>query len=48
MTLSEAALREIEVIKGKFPEPRSALIPALYIAEREFGWLSANALLSLA
>jgi NADH-quinone oxidoreductase E subunit len=48
MTLSETALREIEDIKGKYPEPRSALIPSLYIAEREFGWLSAGALLSLA
>jgi NADH-quinone oxidoreductase E subunit len=48
MTLSTAALREIEMIRGKYPEPRSALIPALYIAEREFGWLSAAALLSLA
>jgi NADH-quinone oxidoreductase E subunit len=48
MTLSAAALREIEVIRGNFPEPRAALIPALYVAEREFGWLSAAALLSLA
>jgi NADH-quinone oxidoreductase E subunit len=46
--LTETALREIEEIRGNFPEPRSALIPALYIAEREFGWLSAAALLSLA
>jgi NADH-quinone oxidoreductase E subunit len=48
MTLTAAALREIEMIRGKYPEPRSALIPALYVAEREFGWLSAAALLSLA
>jgi NADH-quinone oxidoreductase E subunit len=48
MTLSAAAVREIEKIRGMYPEPRSALIPALYIAEREFGWLSAAALLSLA
>jgi len=48
MTLPAAALREIEEIKGQYPEPRGALIPALYVAEREFGWLSATALLSLA
>lgn len=48
MTLSDAALREIDQVRRKFPEPKGALIPALYIAEREFGWLSAAALLSLA
>jgi NADH-quinone oxidoreductase subunit E len=48
MTLSASALRKIEEIKGQYPEPRGALIPALYVAEREFGWLSATALLSLA
>jgi NADH-quinone oxidoreductase E subunit len=48
MTLSDTALREIEQIRRKFPEPRGALIPALYIAEREFGWLSAAALMALA
>lgn len=48
MTLSDAALREIEQVRRKFPEPRGALIPALYIAEREFGWLSAAALMALA
>ena len=48
MTLSDTARREIEEIRGNFPEPRAALIPSLYVAEREFGWLSAAALLSLA
>jgi NADH-quinone oxidoreductase subunit E len=48
MRLSSGALREIEAIRGQYPEPRGALIPALYVAEREFGWLSAAALLSLA
>ena len=37
MTLSVGALREIEEILGRYPERRSALIPALFIAEREFG-----------
>jgi NADH-quinone oxidoreductase E subunit len=48
MTLSDTARREIEKIRGNFPEPRAALIPSLYVAERDFGWLSAAALLSLA
>ena len=31
MTLSDAALQEIEQVRRKFPEPRGALIPALYL-----------------
>jgi NADH-quinone oxidoreductase E subunit len=48
MTLSGAAIREIEQLRAKYPEPRGALIPALYVAEREFGWLNSAALESVA
>jgi NADH-quinone oxidoreductase E subunit len=48
MTLSGAAVREIERLRAKYPEPRGALIPALYVAEREFGWLNTAALQSVA
>lgn len=48
MSFSASALREIEEIRKKFPEPRAALIPSLYVAEREFGWLTAQALLAVA
>jgi NADH-quinone oxidoreductase subunit E len=44
MTMSDAALREIDEVKARYAEPRSALVPALYIAEREFGWLSDEAM----
>lgn len=48
MTLSDAAVREIELLRSRFPEPRSALVPALYVAEREFGWLSPQAMRAVA
>ncbi len=38
--LSENAKAEIEQLKGKYPDPKSALLPALYVAQREHGWLS--------
>jgi NADH-quinone oxidoreductase E subunit len=40
---SEAALKEIEEIKTKYPNARAALLPALYVAQREYGWLSGDA-----
>jgi len=41
--LSDAAIREIEDIRAKYPTARAALLPAVYIAQREFGWLSSDA-----
>jgi NADH-quinone oxidoreductase E subunit len=38
--LSEKAKRQITELKGKYPHPKSALLPALEIAQREHGWLS--------
>jgi NADH-quinone oxidoreductase E subunit len=45
---NKAVLRELEDIKGRYPESKSAVLPALYIAQREFGWLSNEAILSVA
>ena len=38
--LSEKAKKQITELKGKYPDPKSALLPALEIAQREHGWLS--------
>jgi len=46
--LSETAIKELEEIKKSYPDPKSALLPALYIAQREFGWLSPEAIESVA
>ena len=37
---SEKALKEFEGYKEIFDQPKSALIPTLYLAQREFGYLS--------
>jgi NADH-quinone oxidoreductase E subunit len=41
---SDTILKEIDAIKTKYPDRRSALLPSLYIAQREFGWLSNEAM----
>ena len=38
--LSNEARAEIKQFKGKYPDPRSALLTALHVAQREHGWLS--------
>ena len=37
---SEAALAEYREILPRYPTRRAALMPALWLAQREFGWLS--------
>jgi NADH-quinone oxidoreductase E subunit len=37
---SEAALAEYRALLPRYPTRRAALMPALWIAQREFGWLS--------
>src|SRR5262249_44834709 len=37
---SEAALAEYRDILGRYPNRRAALMPTLWLAQREFGWLS--------
>jgi NADH-quinone oxidoreductase E subunit len=40
---NEAAKKELKEIRQKYPNARAALLPALYVAQREFGWLSPEA-----
>ena len=37
---SAAALAEYQKILGRYPTRRAALMPTLWLAQREFGWLS--------
>jgi NADH-quinone oxidoreductase E subunit len=37
---SDAALAEYRAILGRYPTRRAALMPVLWLAQREFGWLS--------
>ncbi len=41
---NDTVLKEIDEIKAKYPDPKSVLLPAIYIAQREFGWLSHEAM----
>jgi NADH-quinone oxidoreductase E subunit len=41
--LSDTAIQEIEEIRAKYPTARAALLPAVYVVQREFGWLSSDA-----
>ncbi len=45
---SSAAKQEIEDIRTKYPNARAALLPVIYIAQREVGWLSSEAYESVA
>lgn len=40
---NETAIKEIEEIRAKYPNARAALLPAIYVAQRELGWLSPEA-----
>ena len=37
---SAAALAEYEALLARYPTRRAALMPTLWLAQREFGWLS--------
>ena len=42
--LTESSRAEIAAHIAKYPTKRSAIIPALYVAQRQYGWLSAEAI----
>ncbi len=42
--LSDSAKQRIHEIKGKYPSVRSAVMPALYVAQEQYGWLPENAI----
>jgi NADH-quinone oxidoreductase E subunit len=46
--LSDAARQKIQSLLTKYPRDRSALIPALQIAQTEVGYLSSNMILEIA
>ena len=37
---SEQELKNIELVKAKYPEPQSALMPVLWLAQHKYGWIS--------
>jgi len=43
VSFSAAALAEYREILTRYPERRAALMPVLWLAQREFGWISPSA-----
>jgi NADH-quinone oxidoreductase subunit E len=43
LSFSEQALKEYRELLGHYPTRQAALLPTLWIAQREFGWLSDDA-----
>jgi NADH-quinone oxidoreductase subunit E len=46
--LSPEAVARIRAIAGRFPDPMAGTLPALYIAQKEFGFLSLGAMKEVA
>ncbi len=44
LMLSNTAKEKIQTLKTKYPSARSAVMPALYVAQEEFGWLPKEAI----
>lgn len=42
--LTDAAREKIQALKQKYPSSRSAVMPALYVAQEQYGWLPKNAI----
>ncbi|HEX9637523.1 MAG TPA: NAD(P)H-dependent oxidoreductase subunit E [Acidobacteriota bacterium] len=43
LEFSAGALQEIEALKGQYPDVRALMLPALHLAQREFGHVSLEA-----
>ncbi len=48
LEFNDSAKKELERIKARYPERQAALLPALYLAQREFGYVSDEAIKYLA
>jgi NADH-quinone oxidoreductase E subunit len=46
--LTQENIQRIESLKRQFPEAQAATIPALWVAQRQFGWLSAETIAEVA
>jgi NADH-quinone oxidoreductase E subunit len=48
VAFSDTARRELEAILSRYPDKEAAILPALYLAQREFGYLSDEAIVYVA
>ena len=48
VAFSDAMLKEVQEILPRYPDKRSALLPVLNLAQREFGWISESVMVYVA
>jgi NADH-quinone oxidoreductase subunit E len=48
VTFKPEVVKEFEAIAARYPVRRAALLPALWLAQREFGWISEDAMVCVA
>jgi NADH-quinone oxidoreductase E subunit len=48
VTFKPEVIKEFEVVAARYPVRRAALLPALWLAQREFGWISEEAMVCVA
>jgi NADH-quinone oxidoreductase E subunit len=48
VTFKPEVVKEFEGIAARYPVRRAALLPALWLAQREFGWISEDAMVCVA
>lgn len=44
ISFSSEELAEVERLKAKYPEPKAAIMPVLWMAQKKWGWLSEDVL----
>ncbi len=48
VTFKPEVIKEFEAVAARYPVRRAALLPALWLAQREFGWISEEAMVCVA
>jgi NADH-quinone oxidoreductase E subunit len=48
VTFKPEVVKEFEAVAARYPVRRAALLPALWLAQREFGWISEEAMVCVA
>ncbi len=48
VTFKTETIKEFETIAARYPVRRAALLPALWLAQKEFGWISTDAMVAVA
>ncbi len=47
-TFSQEELASISALKAKYPEPKAAIMPVLWMAQKKWGWLSEDVMKQVA